>query len=216
MKTRFSVLMLSAVVLACSGCYQAYDTTLETFGKSKKDTLIDRIAAARDAQAQTKEQFALALDEFRAIAGYKGFLLEEKYKELKSQYDQCESQTHTVENQLTEVRRAAKSLFRQWEDEMETFSSSVARRSSEQKYKEMQTRYDAVINAMDRVCDKFYPALSAFKDQVLLLKHNINAQAQIASGGEQAVAEREISLLTQEIDRAMAQADSFIRQMRLE
>jgi hypothetical protein len=31
-----------------------------------------------------------------------------------------------------------------------------------------------------------------------------------------AIAEREISMLIQEIDRAMAQADSFIRQMRLE
>jgi hypothetical protein len=216
MRTHLSVLILSAVILAGFGCDRAYDTTLETFGKSKKDTLVDRIAAARDAQSQTKEQFALALDEFRAIVGYKGTLLEDKYKELKGQYEQCQAQTTTVESRLLEVRRAAKSLFRQWEDEMEEFSSSVARKSSEEKLKQMQIRYDAVINAMEKVCDKFYPALSAFKDQVLLIKHHINAQSEVSSGGELAVAEREISLLTQEIDRAMAQADSFIRQMRLE
>ena len=99
---------------------------------------------------------------------------------------------------------------------MEKFSSSVARRSSEEKYRQMQTRYDAVINSMERVCDKFYPALSAFKDQVLLLKHNVNAQSEVVSGADLAIAEREISLLTQEIDRAMAEADNFIRQMRLE
>jgi hypothetical protein len=216
MKNRLSVMLLSAIVLIGLGCDRAYDSTLETFGKSKKDTLIDRIAAARDAQAQTKEQFAVALDEFRAIVGYRGTLLEEKYKDLNAQYERCQSQTSTVENRLSEVRRAAKSFFRQWEDEMETFTSSVARRSSETKYRDMQTRYDTVINALDKVCDKFYPALSAFKDQVLLIKHNVNAQSEVVSGGDLAIAEREISLLTLEIDRAVAQADSFIRQMRLE
>jgi sugar-specific transcriptional regulator TrmB len=216
MKFCLYVTILSAITLAGAGCGQVYDSTLETFGKSKKDTLIDRITAARDAQAQTKEQFAMALDEFRAIAGYRGTLLEEKYKELKAQYERCQSQTNTVENRLAEVRRAAKSFFRQWEDEMETFSSSVARRSSEEKYRQMQTRYDTVINAMDKVCDKFYPALSAYKDQVLLVKHVVNSQGEVGSSGELAIAEREISILTLEIDRAMAQADSFIRQMRLE
>jgi molecular chaperone GrpE (heat shock protein) len=216
MKNRLSILILSAIVLTGLGCDRAYDSTLETFGKSKKDTLIDRITEARDAQAKTKEQFAMALDEFREIAGYRGTLLEEKYKELNAQYERCQSQTNTVENRLAEVRRAAKSFFRQWEDEMETFTSSVARRSSEEKYRQMQTRYDTVINAMERVCDKFYPALSAYKDQVLLIKHVVNSQGQVGSSGELAIAEREISLLTQEIDRAMAQADSFIRQMQLE
>jgi hypothetical protein len=216
MKIRLSVLILSAIMLAGLGCGQAYDSTLETFGKSKKDTLIDRITATRDAQAQTKEQFAIALDEFREIAGYRGTLLEEKYKEIKAQYERCQSQTQTVENRLAEVRRAAKSFFRQWEDEMETFSSSVARRSSEEKYRQMQTRCDGVMNAMERVCDKFYPALAAYKDQVLLLKHVVNSQGEVASGGELTIAEREISLLTLEIDRAMAQADTFIRQARLE
>ena len=216
MKIRLSVLILSVFCLVGQGCYRAYDTTLETFGKSKKATLIDRITAARDAQLEAKERFAVALDEFRGIVGYRGTLLEDKYKELKTQYDRCESQTNTVENQLLEVRRAAKSFFRQWEDEMETFSSSVARKSSEEKYKQTQIRYDGVINSMEKVCDKFYPALSAFKDQVLLIKHVVNAQAEMTAGGELAVAEREISILSQEIDRAMAEADSFIRQMSLE
>jgi hypothetical protein len=216
MKIHLSVAILSVIILTGLGCGRAYDSTLETFGKSKKDTLIDRITSARDAQSLTKEQFAMALDEFRAIAGYRGTLLEEKYKDLKTQYERCQSQTNTVENRLAEVRRAAKSFFRQWEDEMETFSSSVARRTSEEKYRQMQTRYDTVINAMDRVCDKFYPALAAYKDQVLLLKHVVNSQGTMASGGDLAIAEREISLLTLEIDRAMAQADTFIRQMRIE
>jgi sugar-specific transcriptional regulator TrmB len=216
MKIRLSGLILSAIMLTGLGCGQAYDTTLETFGKSKKDTLIDRIAAARDAQAQAKEQFAIALDEFREIAGYRGTLLDEKYKEIKSQYERCQSQTNAVENRLSEVRRAAKSFFRQWEDEMETFTSSTARRSSEEKYRLMQSRCDGVMNAMDRVCDKFYPALAAYKDQVLLIKHVVNSQGELGSGGELAIAEREISVLTLAIDRAMSQADTFIREARLE
>jgi len=216
MKTQSFVFILAVLLVMQSGCTRAYDTTLETFGRQKKDTLVNRVAAARDAQAQAKEQFAAALDEFRAVAGYRGTLLEEKYKELKAQYDRCQSQMRTVESRMQDVRRAAKSLFRQWEDELEQYSSSVVRKSSEEKLNEMRSRYETVIYAMEKARDKFYPALAAFGDQVLLIKHNLNAQAEVSKGGELDIAEKEISLLIQEIDRSMAEADSFIRQMRLE
>jgi hypothetical protein len=216
MKTRLTVLAMLAVVLILGGCSRTYDTTTEFFGKKKKDVLVDRIAAARDAQAQAKDQFAAALDEFRSIAGYKGTLLEDKYNELNAQYNRCESQTNTVNNRLADARRAAKSLFRQWDDELEQYSSAVVRRASEEKLKDMQMRYENVMYAMEKVRDKFYPALAAFKDQVLLVKHNLNAQTEMTMGEEMKIAEKEISMLIQEIDRSMAEADSFIRQMRLE
>jgi hypothetical protein len=216
MKTRLTVLAMLAVVLILGGCSHTYDTTTELFGKKKKDVLVDRIAAARDAQSAAKDQFAAALDEFRSIAGYKGTLLEDKYNELNAQYNRCQSQTNTVESRLADARRAAKSLFRQWDDELEQYSSAVVRRASEEKLKDMQMRYENVMYAMEKVRDKFYPALAAFKDQVLLVKHNLNAQTEVTMGEEMGIAEKEISLLIQEIDRSMAEADSFIRQMRLE
>jgi hypothetical protein len=216
MKTRLSIPVLLTAVLILAGCSSTYDTTTELFGKKKKDVLVDRIAAARDAQSAAKDQFAAALDEFRSIAGYKGTLLEDKYNELNSQYNRCESQTRNVESRLADARRAAKSLFRQWDDELEQYSSAVVRRASEEKLKDMQMRFENVIYAMEKVRDKFYPALAAFKDQVLLVKHNLNAQTEMTMGEEMGIAEKEISLLIGEIDRSMAEADSFIRQMRLE
>jgi outer membrane murein-binding lipoprotein Lpp len=216
MKTRLTVLAMSAAVLILAGCSHTYDTTTELFGKKKKDVLVDRIAAARDAQSAAKDQFSAALDEFRSIAGYKGTLLEDKYNELNAQYNRCQSQTNAVESRLADARRAAKSLFRQWEDELEQYSSAVVRRASEEKLKDMQMRYENVMYAMEKVRDKFYPALAAFKDQVLLVKHNLNAQAEMTMGEEMGIAEQEISKLIAEIDRSMAEADSFIRQMRLE
>jgi hypothetical protein len=205
-----------SVLIFIPGCQSAYDTTMETFGRQKKDTLVNHVAAAREAQSQAKEQFAAALDEFRGVVGYKGTLLDEKYKEIKTQYDRCEAQTRTVESRVEDVRKAAKSLFRQWEDELDQYSSSVVRKSSEEKLKQTRLRYETVIYAMEKVRDKFYPALAAFKDQVLLLRHNLNASGKVSPGGGLEIAEKEISLLIQEIDRSMAESDSFIRQMQLD
>jgi hypothetical protein len=216
MKTRLSIPVLLTAALILAGCARTYDTTTELFGKKKKDVLVDRIAAARDAQSAAKDQFAAALDEFRSIAGYKGMLLEDKYNELNAQYNRCQSQTRNVESRLADARRAAKSLFRQWDDELEQYSSAVVRRASEEKLRDMQMRFENVIYAMEKVRDKFYPALAAFKDQVLLVRHNLNAQTEMTIGEEMRIAEQEISALISEIDRSMAEADSFIRQMRLE
>jgi ATP-dependent protease HslVU (ClpYQ) peptidase subunit len=216
MKTRLSILALLTTVLILAGCTRTYDTTAELFGKKKKDVLVDRIVAARNAQFDARDQFAAALDQLLSVAGYKGTSLEDEYSALNSQYNRCRSQTNNVESRLADARRAARSLFHQWENELDQYSSAVVRRSSEEKLKDMQMRYENVVYALEKARDKLYPALTALKDQVLLVRHNLNAQTALSSGEEMAIAEKEISALLQEIDRATADADSFVRQMGIE
>jgi hypothetical protein len=188
---------------------------MEVFGKQKKDLLVSKVTSARDAQMEAKEQFATALDEFRSIVGYEGTLLDEKYKTLKAQYEKCESRTSTVENRIDDVKRVAKDLFREWEDELDQYSSPALRSASEKKLIETQRRCDQLIGAMEKARNKIYPVLNSFKDQVLFLKHNLNAQAVASLDQELDVIEKEISLLIQEMERSMAEADTFIRQMQI-
>jgi hypothetical protein len=187
---------------------------MEVFGKQKKDLLVSKVTSARDAQLEAKEQFKSALDEFRGIVGYKGTLLDEKYKTLKSQYDKCESSTRTVESRIDDVKRVSKDLFREWEDELDQYSSPTLRSSSEKKLMETQRRYERLIGAMENSRNKIYPVLNSFKDQVLYLKHNLNAQAVASLDRELDVIEREISLLIREMEGSMAEADAFIRDMQ--
>lgn len=203
------------MTLLAVGCQSTYYKTMEVFGKQKKDLLVSKVTSARDAQLDAKEQFASALDEFRSIVGYNGTMLDEKYKTLKAQYEKCESRTRTVENRIDDVKRVAKDLFREWEDELDQYSSPALRASSEKKLGETQQRYDRLIGAMEKARNKIYPVLNSFKDQVLFLKHNLNAQAVASLDKELDVIEKEITLLIREMESSMAEADAFIRQMQI-
>ncbi len=214
MKIRSFLWILGGAVLLCS-CQKTYYKTMEVFGKQKKDLLVSKVTSARDAQMEAKEQFETALDEFRGVVGYKGTMLDEKYKEIKSQYDKCESRTRTVESRIDDVKRVGKDLFREWEDELDQYSSPALRSSSERKMAETQQRYDKLIGAMEHARNKIYPVLTSFKDQVLFLKHNLNAQAVSSLDRELDVIEKEITILINEMNRSMAEADSFIRQMQI-
>lgn len=214
MKIRSFLWILGGAVLLCS-CQKTYYKTMEVFGKQKKDLLVSKVTSARDAQLEAKEQFETALDEFRSVVGYKGTMLDEKYKAIKAQYDKCESRTRTVESRIDDVKRVAKDLFREWEDELDQYSSPALRSSSEKKLAETQQRYDKLIGAMEHARNKIYPVLTSFKDQVLFLKHNLNAQAVSSLDRELDVIEKEITILINEMNRSMAEADSFIRQMQI-
>ncbi len=215
MKMRSLLFTTCGMMLLVSSCQSTYYKTMEVFGKQKKDLLVSKVTSARDAQMEAKEQFATALDEFRSIVGYEGTLLDEKYKTLKAQYEKCESRTSTVENRIDDVKRVAKDLFREWEDELDQYSSPALRSASEKKLIETQRRCDQLIGAMEKARNKIYPVLNSFKDQVLFLKHNLNAQAVASLDQELDVIEKEISLLIQEMERSMAEADTFIRQMQI-
>jgi len=215
MKMRSLLFVLCGIMLFAVGCQGTYYKTMEVFGKQKKDLLVSKVISARDAQLDAKEQFASALDEFRSIVGYNGTLLDEKYKTLKAQYEKCESRTRTVESRIDDVKRVAKDLFREWEDELDQYSSPALRASSEKKLGETQQRYDRLIGAMEKARNKIYPVQNSFKDQVLFLKHNLNAQAVASLDRELDVIEKEISLLIREMESSMAEADAFIRQMQI-
>ena len=55
------------------------------------------------------------------------------------------------------------------------------------------------------------PVLTQFRDQVLYLKHNLNAQAIGALRGEVGNIEGDVTALLKEMNRAIAEADAFIR-----
>ena len=59
-----------------------------------------------------------------------------------------------------------------------------------------------------------YPVLVAFRDHVLYLKHNLNAQAIASLKGEATNIQTDITKLITEMNKAIARADEFIKQMQ--
>jgi hypothetical protein len=205
--------VLVAVMMAAFGCQSAYYKTMETFGVHKRDILVDNVKDARDAQDAAKVQFASALEEFSSVVNVQGGELEKKYKTLNAAYEKSKSRADAVKGRLNDVKRVGTALFNEWDKELDNYKSDNLRKASEAKMAQTQKQYDRLIAAMEKAESKIQPVLDAFGDQVLFLKHNLNAQAISSLQGELGNMETEIGSLIQEMEKSIGEADAFIQQM---
>ena len=208
------VVILSIALFFAAGCNSLYYGTMEKFGKYKRDILVDRVKDARDAQQQTKEQFASALDKFRSVVNVPSGELQEKYDILKSELDKSESKASTVKKRISDVEDVAQALFDEWTKELDQYKNAELRAESKKKLDQTRARYAQLIGSMKQAESKIEPVLSAFRDQVLFLKHNLNAQAIASLQTELGTMEADIGRLITEMEKSIAEADSFVKTMQ--
>lgn len=206
------VLMFCLVALV-SGCETAYYGTMEKLGYHKRDLMVNRVESARDAQEDAKEQFASALEKFSSVLQFDGGDLEDKYDQLKNAYDRSAARAQTVRDRIDSVEDVAGDLFEEWESELSEYSSDSLRRSSARKLSETRRQYARLIGAMKRAEKKMDPVLTAFHDQVLFLKHNLNARAIASLQTELGSVESEVNSLIRDMNASIKEADEFIRTM---
>lgn len=207
------VLFLSVVLLLLSvlaGCSSAYYGTMEKFGVHKRDIMVDRVTDARNAQEEAKEQFQSALEQFTSVVQLKDSALENQYKVLNSEYEKSRDRAETVRDRIESVESVSEALFAEWENELDQYSSKALRQDSEKKLRQTKKQYEHLIDAMWKAEGKIQPVLSVFHDQVLYLKHNLNAQAIAALQGELLSLEKDVAGLIAEMEKAIREADSFI------
>jgi chromosome segregation ATPase len=174
---------------------------------------VDRVVEARDAQKESKEQFKSALEKFSDVVNFEGGDLEEKYEVLNSEFKRCESKAEAVNNRINDVENVGTALFQEWKAELEQYSSAKLRNSSRKKLEQTRDQYDQVIRSMRKAESKIAPVLSAFQDQVLYLKHNLNAHAIASLKQELVSVESNVATLIREMEAAIAEADGFIETM---
>lgn len=214
MRRVFQSSFLLLLVLSLAACSSAYYATMEKVGIEKRDILVDRVEDARDAQDEASEQFASALDQFRSVVNFDGGDLEEVYDRLNSEYERSRGDAENVSERIDEVESVAEDLFEEWQNELAEFSRADLRRNSESLLKDTRRRYEQMMTAMRRAERSMEPVLEAFQDQVLALKHNLNARAIGALRNELGSIERETARLIAEMQKAIDEADSFIQSMK--
>lgn len=201
---------LLLLALALTGCQKTYYNTMEAFGVHKRDILVDRVEAARDDQQEAKEEFQNALDKFSSVVSVPGSDLRTRYDELNAQLKRCSGKAEDVRDRITAIDSVGTALFDEWEAELDQYSSADLRHRSEETLDQTRIRYDQLMRAMKRAEAKMEPVLVAFNDQVLFLKHNLNAQAIASLQGEVAGIEDDVAALIAEMSAAIAEANAFI------
>jgi CRISPR/Cas system CMR-associated protein Cmr5 small subunit len=206
-------IVLLTALMAVPACNKVYYGTWEALGVHKRDIMVDRVQEARDDQEAAKEQFASALEKFSAMFEFEGGELEAKYKALKAELDESEAKAADVTGRIDSVESVSEDLFDEWESELDQYTNADLRTASEKQLKQTRAKYDQMIAAMRKAESKMQPVLSAFRDQVLFLKHNLNARAIASIQGAADELETDVARLIAEMEVSIKEADAFIEQM---
>ena len=215
-RLRISAVALGLLTLGLflSGCRSAYYAAWEKFGVEKRDLLKKRVVAARDEQQEAGRQFKDAMTRLKEITGFDGGKLEKAYNELKTDYDDCSSKAEEVRKRIKDVETVAADLFAEWEKESTQISTASLQASSRQQLQATRERYEGLHTALKNAERSMTPVLTQFRDYVLYLKHNLNAQAIASLKGEATNIQTEISKLIAQMNQSIAKADEFVKTLQ--
>ncbi|MCG9720114.1 DUF2959 domain-containing protein [Shewanella sp. Isolate7] len=212
MKKLITAAALGAVVML-SGCQSAYYGAMEKVGYHKRDIMVDRVNAAKESQEEAQEQFSSALEEMQALLNHDGGDLQSAYEKARDEYESSQEAADEVSDRIDKVEDVAEALFDEWQAEISEISKASLRRNSETKLRETRRSYEQLVRTMRRAESKMPPILTAMKDNMLYLKHNLNAQAIGAIKGEFASLQTDISSLIKEMNKSIAESNRFIQSM---
>ena len=205
-------LSLSAVILV-AGCSTAYYSGLEKFGIHKRDILVDRIDEAAESQEQAKEQFKDALEQFGSVVNFDGGDLEQTYNQLSAEFESSKASAKNVSKRIDSVESVSEDLFEEWEEELDSYQSQKLRNQSESQLKRTRIQYRELIASMRAAESKMPPVLEVFEDQVLFLKHNLNARAVASLISEYNSISADVAQLVKEMEISINQANKFIKSL---
>ncbi len=205
--------LLIFLVMSLAGCARTYYSAMEKVGIHKRDILVDRVAEARDSQAEAQEQFKSALEQFGSVVKLEETDLKQAYDKLAAEYEDCAGAAQRVSDRIRKVESVAEALFDEWADELDQYQSRKLRRASEQQLKETRRHYRQMLRSMHRAEKSMQPVLLSLHDNVLFLKHNLNAQAIGSLRTEFSGLQQDINGLLGQMNAAIEESNRFIAAM---
>lgn len=190
--------------------YSAY----EMVGIQKRELLKTRVDDARDEQKEAGEDFRDALQKLKDVYGFQGGQLEKKYDSLNSSYERAARQSDDVKKSIRKVETVAGDLFKEWENEIGSMETAPLKDRSRSALRATQTKYSHMHAALKASEAKLDPVLHQLRDQVLFLKHNLNAQAIGSLKVEGTKIQKEVEVLIAEMNKSINSADQFIQDMK--
>ena len=206
--------LLFSLCLILSACESTYYNTMESFGVHKRDIFIDRIEDVQAAQQEGQEQFKSALEQFKSVAAFDGGDLEDQYNTLNDEYEDSVDAAERISNHIEKVESVSEALFDEWQREIGEYSNSKLRNASKQQYRETLSEYKKLLGSMRRAESSMEPVLVNFKDNVLFLKHNLNARAIRSLKGGLSNINEDVSTLIKKMEISIKQSDAFIRNLK--
>ncbi|MEN8198502.1 MAG: DUF2959 domain-containing protein [Thermodesulfobacteriota bacterium] len=197
-----------------SACASTYYGAMEKVGVHKRDILVDRVEEGRDSQADAQKQFQSALEQFDSIVKLEETDLKKAYDKLNREYEDSKGAAAEVSDRIHKIESVGDALFKEWKAELKEYENKELRRASEVQMQATKKRYHEMLASMKRAEESMEPVLRIFHDNVLFLKHNLNAQAIGSLQSEFATLEGHIGDLIQSMNVAIASSNAFIADLK--
>ena len=190
-----------------------YYKAKESLGHSKREIIVYQVEQARDSFEIAKNQFQNALDQFSDVTHFEGGDLELMYRKLKVEYELSRNKSNAVSERISAIEKVANSLFEEWHNELSEYSSRSLRGQSRKQLRMTQRQYGRLIKMMHHAEAKIQPVLAAFHDQVLFIKHNINAKAISSLHNEFVLAGIDTVTLISSMEKSISEANAFMNSL---
>ncbi|MEF3077331.1 DUF2959 domain-containing protein [Methylobacter sp. Wu1] len=187
-----------------------YYSARESIGDHKRTIVVSQVEQACVSLQDTRDEFQDALERFKSLVTVSETTLDHKYNLLNRQYQFCRAKSEAVSDRIRAIEDVSEALFIEWERELDEYTNRSLRNLSRQQLKAARQNYARLIKSMRRAEAKIQPVLLAFKDQVLYLKHNLNAQAIAALRHEFIEIGIDISQLIHAMEQTIAEANQFV------
>lgn len=211
---RYRILNITLLLALLTGCSSVYYDTMESVGYHKRDILVDRVESARDAQSDAQEQFKSALDQFASVIRLEDSDLKQAYDSLNHEFESSESAAQEVTERIDKVESVAEDLFEEWQEELTLYENQKLKAASKRQLDKTKSRYRSMLKSMRQAERTMQPVLNNFRDNVLYLKHNLNAQAIGSLRGEFGNLKADITTLINRMNQSIKRSDEFIREMQ--
>ena len=214
MRSLIYMLFSFSMIGMLSGCESSYYATMEKFGQHKRDILIDRVEDANESQQEAQQEFQDALTHLTSLINFDGKELAEQYDVSKEHFEQSKAAAEDVRSRIEAIESVANALFEEWQEEIDLYSSQSLKSQSQQKLSATERKYNSLIRSMHKAEKRMTPVLSALQDNVLFLKHNLNAKAVGALQGEFNSIKKDVQRLIDDMNSAIKQSNDFIAQIK--
>lgn len=208
-----AVLFLSSLLLT-AGCRSVYNATMENvLGYEKRELFKKSVTALQTDQKEAQEEFKDALTRLKELYGFQGGELESIYGKVKRSYERCDGETKDVHKRIENMEEIARSMFSEWEKEIQQYTNPNLAASSREQLSLTKDRYSQLSRTVREAESSMQPVLAQLKDNVLYLKHNLNASAIGSLQGEAANIQKQIEELLTRMNASIAESDKFIQSL---
>ena len=206
------------LLLGVAGCQSAVRKTMysayEKVGIEKRDILKSRVDDARDEQKDAAESFEDALTAFKKMYAFDGGKLEKQYSKIKDAYDDADKDAKEVRASIAKMDIVAKDLFKVWGEEASKIDTADLRKRSLELKSQTEAKYGKLHAALKKSESRMDPVLKKLSDQVLFLKHNLNAKAIASLQTESGTIQKDIERLIEEMKASIQEAEKFIAELQ--